>query len=386
MKSLRNWLLALFAGTIVCGAWLAWRQQAELVELRALVMNRNERANLQKRVWDLEKANRELQNRSGSRPDGAGGEQAAIGPSRASGRGDPRGRGESGMQQMNAVRELLAKPEVQAMIALQQKAGIESRYAALFKNLNLSPEQAANLGALLVERSSTRQDVFNAAREQGIDARSNPEAYRKLLADAQDEVNRGIKSVIGEDGFNQLQTYEQTLPQRSIVNKLQQRLSYTSTPLTSAQSEQLVQILAANTSARPSDSANPAGGQTPPGPPPARSPGFGPPGQGRGPDVGSMVMSLVGGGGPPGVLPDVIDEALRVSGAPVTSAAVAQSQTVLAPPQVAALQQIQQQQQAQQQLQQIFRDGIPGTTRGDGVPNPTRPPANPPIPARPGGS
>ncbi len=46
--------------------------------------------------------------------------------------------------------------------------------------------------------------------------------------------------------------------------------------------------------------------------------------------------------------------------APITSAAVAEAQTVLSPPQVAALQQLQQQQQAQQQLQQVIRESMPG--------------------------
>src|SRR5690606_20506124 len=42
--------------------------------------------------------------------------------------------------------------------------------------------------------------------------------------------------------------------------------------------------------------------------------------------------------------------------APVTSAAVNQAQTVLAPPQVAALQRIQQEQQTQQQLRQLVSE------------------------------
>lgn len=368
MKAPRTYLLLLLTATTLAGAWLAWRQYGELVELRAIAMNREERADLQKRLWELEKLNRELQARLGSeqtpRLAAADGPNPPREPDARGGRGDPRGRGESGLQQMNAMRDLLAKPEVQAMLNLQQKAGIESRYAALFRNLNVTPEQAARLTALLTERGTTSMDVFNAAREQGIDPRTNPEAFRKLLADAQNEVNNGIKSVIGESGFAQLQTYEQTLPQRSLVNELQQRLSYTSTPLTAAQSEQLIDILAANSPPRTS-TAGAASPATIPPPPTSRGPGFGPPGGGRGPDAGNMMMGLVGGGG---MVPEIIDSAARISAAPVTTAALAQAQTVLAPPQVAALQQIQQQQLAQQQLQQVFRDTVmpapPAGTRG----------------------
>jgi hypothetical protein len=376
VNSPRPYAIVLLGATTLGVALLAWRQYGELVELRALVMNRNERADLQKRIWELEKLNRELQGRAQPIRPGRAVSDSTVATPRASppdGAGSlRRGRGDSQLQQMNAMREVLAKPEVQAMIALQQRAGIEARYAALFKNLNLSPDQSARLSALLVERGNTRQDLFSAAREQGIDPRTNPESFRKLLANAQTELDAGIKAVIGDAGLAQLQTYERTLPQRSIVNELQQRLSYTSTPLTSTQSEQLIQILAANAPPRPTDSATSA----------ARpGPGSGPPPP-RGPDFGGMFNNMIGG--PPGLPPEVIDGALRVAAAPVTPAAVAQAQSVLAPTQLAALQQIQAQQQAQQQLQQIIRDTVlpppaPGSRRDT-------PPATPtPGKKRPGG-
>ena len=69
MKSPKTVLILFLAATTVGGALLAWRQYGELVELRASAMNRDERADLQKRVWDLEKLNRELQDRLAARRD-----------------------------------------------------------------------------------------------------------------------------------------------------------------------------------------------------------------------------------------------------------------------------------------------------------------------------
>ena len=283
------------------------------------------------------------------------------------------------------------KPEVQAMVNLQHKAAVEARYAALFKNLNLPAEQIERLKTLLAERTITMQDLMVAARDQGINPRENPEAYRKLMSDAQNQINDGIKSVIGEQGFAQLTNYEQTIPQRNVVNELQQRLSYTSTPLTAAQAEQMVQILAANPPQRqpgttsPTRSDQPAGGTQPGGrggPPP--SPGF----SSRGPDIGGMIAGVFGAGGP---MPGGFDGGSRT--VPVTSAAVSQAQTVLAPPQVAALQQIQQQQQTQQQLRQIVHEtlsanqpvksGSPATKSSGGSSTPA--PAGGATPRRGGG-
>ncbi len=384
MKSPKTYVILLLALTTLGGAALAWRQYGELVELRAAALNRGERSDLQRRLWDLEKSNRDLQAQLVAQRGIGDSDEALAGnadderPARdRGGRGgergpDFRGRGSSGIQQATAIRELINKPEVQAMINLQQKAAIEARYATLFKNLNLTPDQAEKMKSLLSERATTMQDVMMAAREQGISLRDNPDAYRKLVADAQNDINSGIKSVIGEQGFDQLTTYEQTLPQRNLVNELQQRLSYTSTPLTTAQAEQMVQILATNSAQRSAPSSNTA---------PNTDTGRGPPGGGRGGppmdfgfrggDLGGIIAGVIGGG------PDPIGGMDMGRGAgtiPVTSAAITQAQSVLAPPQVAALQQIQQQQQTQQQLRQLVNETLsanqPASTKGGPPPRP----------------
>lgn len=378
MNSPKTYLVILLAATTVGGALLAWRQYGELVELRAAALNRDERADLQKRIWDLEKSNRELRDqlaaqRGPGEREGAVADADAERPARGErggrggdrGPGGPGGRGEAFQRQATAVRELMSKPEVQAMLSLQQKVAIEGRYAALFKNLNLPPDQIEKLKSLLAERGTTLQDVFTAGRDLGIDPRQNPEGFRKLVADSQDEINRSIKAVIGEQGFAQLSTYEQTLPQRNLVNDLQQRLSYTSAPLTSAQTEQLVQILAANTP--PRTPSAPTDGPGRGGPPPGAG-GF----PTRGADVG-IVVGAIGGPGA-SIMAGGFDGGRGPGGAVVTAAAVAQAQSVLAPSQLAALQQIQQQQEAQQQLRKLVSETVQAT-------QPTAPATGAPAPA-----
>lgn len=351
----KTYAIVLLGAASIGSAVIAWRQYGELVELRAAAMNRDERADLQKRVWDLEKANRELQSRLAPRGPAdadellaSAGSEGRSGRDRPDGgRGDPRGRGGFD-RQATVLRDLMNKPEVQAMVATQQRTAIEARYAALFRLLNLPADQAEKVMALLSERTTTMIDVLSAARDQGIDPRENPEAFRKLVSDAQNEIDKGIKAVIGEQGFAQLANYEETLPQRNIVNELQQRLSFTAAPLSSTQAEQLVQILAMNAPARPAAAASTVsdgGGRMSPPP-------------GRGPDIGGLIGSLGGG-----------DAGLR--GGPtatVTSAAVAQAQSVLTAPQVAALQQIQQQQAAQQQLRTVVNDALNQSAPSSGSP------------------
>jgi hypothetical protein len=368
----RPYLVAVLAVIAIGAAVLAWRQYSELTALRASALSRDERAELQRRIWALEKLNRQLQDRLTAAPS-SGGDPGRANPASSGDRPardsaaraqsfDPRAR-EVALQQMAAMRELLARPDVQTLLNLQQASGVEGRYATLFKNLNLPPDQTERLKALLVERLSTRLDIFSVALEQGIDPRENPGAYRKLLANSQNEINQNIRTLIGESGFAQLQSYEQTMPQRGLVSELQQRLSYTSSPLSAAQVEQLVQVLAANPPPRPPPPDRPptgpppAGAQTPRGPPGSDVPGG--PGL-RGPDAGGLVLNTLGG--PAGsVVASVFEGVGRVGGPPLTPAALSQAQTVLTPAQFTALQQIQREQQAQQQLQQMVRDALAPT-------------------------
>lgn len=402
MNSPKNYLIALLALTTIGGAVLSWQQYAELVELRAAAMNKDERADLQKRVWDLEKLNKQLRDQlTSNRPPGPGGENplAADGenPTERRDRGGRGGPGGNPLQQLTALRDLINKPDVQALLSVQQKAVVDARYAALFKSLNLTPDQAEKLKVVLAERQTTMMDVMSAARDQGLDPRRDREAFQKLMQNAQTDMNNAIKGVIGESGFAQFENYEKTLPQRNVVNQLQQRLSYSDTPLTSAQAEQLVQILAANTPApAPGSPGQPGGDGRGPMPFPG---GPGPGGGPRGPDLGALGAMIGGalGGGPPGG-PGPGGGIIAIAGsdagrggnatAPITPAAVNQAQAVLAGPQVAALQQLQQQQQSQQQLAKIVAETLSAQNPAGGGSPPPPSGGTPPPPnqgKRPGG-
>jgi hypothetical protein len=233
------------------------------------------------------------------------------------------------------MRAMMDRPEVRTLMTQQQKAALDPRYAALFKAMNLPAAQLDKFKTLLLEKQSVTQDVMAAAREQGLDPRTDREGVRKLVASAQAEIDANLKAVVGDEAFAQYQQFEQTQPQRAVLGQLQQSLSYTDAPLTDLQSTQLLQILAAT-------ATQTAGGGGPP------EGGFG---GGRGGPMGGG--SGVGGIGPAAV---------------ITTETIAQAQTVLNTTQLTALQQLQQTQQAQQQLQQIMR------TSGGGGGAPTRTP------------
>jgi len=202
---------------------------------------------------------------------------------------------------------LMANPAFAKAWNTEQRARIDARYAALFKKLNLSPEQQTALANLLLERQNSARDVFAAAREQGLNPGQNRDDLRKMVTDAQAEVDQNIKTTLGDTAYQQYQNYENTQSQRAIVSQLNQTLSALATPLTTAQSDFLVQAL-----------STPA----------------------------ATAQSSAQGGGPWGR-----------GGTTITDAVIEQAQNVLSPAQVDALRQLQTQQQAQQTIRQMMRGG-----------------------------
>lgn len=332
-----RFLLPLASLLAVAGLGLiAWRQHGELQSLRRSAMGREERSELQRRVWDLERQNRELREAaagaSSSDPAKVRAPQSlGAGSDRPGARG-PRPDPARDLAQFAALREAVARPEVQALVQTQVQGAVEARYGPLFRSLNLSPERQAQLRRLLVERTLSAQDVLTAALDQGLDPRENPAGLRKLLADAQEEVNRSIRTNVGEPAYNQLVGYEQTLPQRAVVNELQGRLASSEAPLTPAQADQLVAVLAANP---PPRTSAPAGRTAA--------------------EAGSLAATWLAAGPLGGVLGG--DAAGRTPA--ITPAAIAQAPAFLGPTQVAALQDLQRQQEAQRQLRQVLQDALP---------------------------
>ena len=82
-------------------------------------------------------------------------------------------------------------------------------------------------------------------REDEIDLVVTGLASRFVLTDAQTEIDNAIRATVGDAAFAKYENYEKTFSQRSVVNQLEQRLSYSSTPLSTQQSEQMVAIIAA---------------------------------------------------------------------------------------------------------------------------------------------
>ena len=289
MKSLKNTFLFLASIVAVGALAFAWKEYQELAELRATAVDPAERAGLQKRVWDAEKRIQELQRQVASGHPAAGVAGADAGPARAGGGG-----------LVSNVLDRMNDPEVQKLMAEQIRTQIERRYDKLFAQLNLPPDKLEQFKNLLVERQQSALDVLTTANEQGL---TDPRDFQKLVESSRADIDGQIKTTIGDADYAQYEGFQGSQAARGLSNQLQDSLRNSAAPLSSAQSDQLTQLMA---QARPAAAGAPG--------------------------------NLNGNNGQPVISDDTITQA----------------QGFLSAPQVEALQQIQKQQQTQRRLQQLM--------------------------------
>ena len=304
-------IVVLLLSLLGVGGYAYWEHQLRLAATEALLASDRDRASLRQQLWARQQAAESAKQEAA----------AEATRRRAEGPPLPDQPDQRPGNLFNRFNQMMDNPEAQRLLAIQQKASLDSKYSALFRSLHLTPDQLEKFKSLLVEKQNAVIDVMAAARAQGVTGAANRAELTQMIQSAQAEVDTTILNTLGAPAFSQYQNFEQTLPQRNTVGQLDARLSYTDQPLTPQQTDQLVQILASNSPAPKAAAATGAVAAT---------------------GVGGRLGGVFGTGN-----------------APITDAAVAQAQSVLAPTQVQALQQLQQEQQAQAALRQLMRNPAP---------------------------
>jgi hypothetical protein len=250
VSSPKNFLIAFFALTTVAAGGLAWRQHLRL-QIPAAAAPDSARDELLRKLSAAERRAADLESRlaafaSSAAPAPTGDETAAA-PETPAEVTPPRDR--AGGSRRAEFAALMNDPAVVRLMNEQQKAGLDGRYAALFKQLNLTPEELERFKNLLVEKRTALRDVLVAAREQGLAPGQNRGELRTLVEQSNAEIDSSIRELLGPEKYNTYQTYETTGAQRSLVEQIDRSLSYTSAPLTAAQNQALVKIFAQSATA-----------------------------------------------------------------------------------------------------------------------------------------
>jgi hypothetical protein len=241
---MKNFLLALFILSTAVLAGLVWHGQQKYALLEQdLARARAEQQASKKRADETD-------NRLASAEKGRSDAEAALKEARSApapvptpvARDTSRPRTTNGMAALD-------NPAVQKMMAASAKASLDQRYGGLFRQLKLSPAELDKFKDLLTERQMTRLDVMRAAMSQGINPMTNPGDLTTLLNKAQADVDEGIRSLIGDQRFQQYTDFNQNISSYNLLDQVERRLSYTNAPLQPTQSDALLRVLIDSTPA-----------------------------------------------------------------------------------------------------------------------------------------
>lgn len=127
---------------------------------------------------------------------------------------------------------LAAHPAVRQALMDRSRARVASRFYPLYAKLKLTPDQIERFETLLIE--------FEGLNMGGRDVTL---ALRPGKGMTRDEVEAGVRELLGENGFKDYQDAWRVAGAGQFTTALAAALYYTSTPLTAQQAEQLVRLI-----------------------------------------------------------------------------------------------------------------------------------------------
>jgi hypothetical protein len=146
----------------------------------------------------------------------------------------------------NPFGQMFKDPKMREMIKASQKAFlgpmIDKQYAALFQQLDLSPDQAAALKDLLQKKMSAGADAGMSMLDGSLDAGQRADLAKKMKSET-DDCDTQIKQFLGDENYQAFQTYEKTTPDRMTVSQFNDQLAGGATALTPDQQQQLIQMM-----------------------------------------------------------------------------------------------------------------------------------------------
>lgn len=230
MSKIKNYAILLLSLTTLGSAYLAWSQSKQLAELQQIAapVVPHEKPTLKESPQIDSALIEQFETKT---------KTSAIETKTKNPKGKRFARRE-------AIRKAKETPEFKRMQALVQTGALDRRYAALFAKLNLSPADLKLFKELLLEKRSIRTDVIAAARTQGMNFRNDREAINELVEQNRAEIDQTIRTELGDHVFEEYTRFGENAPYRSLVNRLDQKLSYSANPLTDAQQDQLINMLA----------------------------------------------------------------------------------------------------------------------------------------------
>lgn len=136
------------------------------------------------------------------------------------------------------VENILSDPDMMKVMQDAQEKSIKQLYAALTKQLNLTPDQRDAFYGLLLENATNNQ----ALGFQMLSGTNSPDAAKNAAA-AQKGVDDQIQALLGADGYAQYKDYQSSMADRNILTQMQTQEGAADNPLSDDQQQRLLQVM-----------------------------------------------------------------------------------------------------------------------------------------------
>ncbi|MCF3649840.1 hypothetical protein [Synoicihabitans lomoniglobus] len=145
-------------------------------------------------------------------------------------------------RRLEGLAELMENPKFLRAMVSHQRTMLDGRFGELFRRLDLNDEELESLRALLIEKQNAALDVLMVSRGEVGGTLTGGE-IKQAATRARSDIDEMIRQTLGDERYGIYKAYEASMPQRSTVAQLQQRLSYTDSPLEPRQAEALVDLM-----------------------------------------------------------------------------------------------------------------------------------------------
>ncbi len=155
--------------------------------------------------------------------------------------------------------------EARQQVRNLNRPGVRMTYSPFYQKRGFTPEERTRFEELALDNTERGSALFKkAAAQSATQDRESLQTLAEVVND-QNHATLGalVRDAFGDKAGEEFQRFQETLPLRPITNQLASALFYTETPLTVAQAEQLVDIMAqsarsANGKVNPAEMDKPA--------------------------------------------------------------------------------------------------------------------------------
>ncbi len=139
------------------------------------------------------------------------------------------------------IGSMMDDPEIKKMIREQQRGMMDTLYEPLIRQMGLSPEEAQQFKDLMADSAGRAAEKASSLMGGGAST-NRAEVIAQLTADQQETENQ-LRTLLGEERFQQFQDYQLTAGERTQLNAFRQQNAGMENPITETQSDQLLQLI-----------------------------------------------------------------------------------------------------------------------------------------------